>query len=134
MRARPTGRASPRPPCPTRWTHWSSDGLGMPLGQRQLFIYWRVAGSDLPAALNALRDWQAGLTLQHPALRCGLYQRMRQRASGCHGDGKLCDRVGTAAPRHRRGAAPAHRPGGHALLERWLRGARHVEVFDALHT
>ena len=39
----------------------------MPLGQRQLFIYWRVAGSDLPAALHALRDWQSGLIAQHPA-------------------------------------------------------------------
>ena len=44
----------------------------MPLGKRQLFIYWRVAGSNLPVALNALRQWQAGLMAQQPGLRCGL--------------------------------------------------------------
>ena len=38
----------------------------MPLGQRQLFIYWRVASSDLPVALNALRV--ASQLLQRPGL------------------------------------------------------------------
>ena len=106
----------------------------MPLGQRQLFIYWRVAGSDLPMALNALRNWQAGLSLQHPALRCGLYQRM----DSAQADATVMESYAFESVQPHPGIDEALRQlidqDGHALLKRWLRGARHVEVFDALHT
>jgi hypothetical protein len=104
----------------------------MPLGRRQLFIYWRVAGTDLPAALKALRDWQSGLVVRQPALRCALYQR-----SG------MADAEATVMESYAIESAQPH-PGidealrqhidqaGQAQLRRWLRGARHVEVFDAV--
>ena len=47
----------------------------MGLGRRQLFIYWRVAAADLPAALQALRDCQRVWMAQQPALQCRLCQR-----------------------------------------------------------
>ena len=104
----------------------------MRLGQRQLFIYWRVAAVDLQAALGALRVWQSDLIGRQPQLRCGLYQR---RGTD--------DAEATVMESYALESALPH-PGidealcryidqaGHALLRRWLRGARHVEVFDAL--
>ena len=106
----------------------------MPLGQRQLFIYWRVASSDLPAALNALRDWQASLMLQHPALRCGLYQRR----DSAQADTTVMESYGFESVQPHPGIDDALRQlidqDGGTLLKRWLRGVRHVEVFDALHS
>lgn len=104
----------------------------MPLGQRQLFIYWRVATDDLPAALKSLRDWQAGLVAQQPGLRCGLYQR----------NGSVRAEL-TVMETYALESAQPHAGideslcrlidhDGHAQLQRWLRGPRHVEVFDAL--
>jgi hypothetical protein len=104
----------------------------MPLGQRQLFVYWRVSVNDLPVALRALRDWQSGLAAQQPGLHCGLYRR-----SG------MPDADATVMESYAIESAQSH-PGiddamcqhidqaGYALLQRWLRSARHVEVFDAL--
>jgi hypothetical protein len=105
----------------------------MRLGQRQLFIYWRVAAIDLPAALGALRDWQSDLLGQQPQLRCGLYQRIGSDEAEA-----------TVMESYALESALPH-PGidealcryidraGQALLQRWLSGARHVEVFDALN-
>jgi len=106
----------------------------MPLGQRQLFVYWRVAGDDLPAALNALHNWQAGLTAQLPGLRCGLYQR----SGSAELDVTLMETYAIESAQPHPGIDEAlcrHiDSAGHAQLQRWLRGARHVEVFDALPT
>ena len=104
----------------------------MPLGQRQLFIYWRVAGSNLPAALNALRQWQAGLMAQQPGLRCGLYQR----TGTAQADATVMESYAIDAALPHPGIDDALcryiDQAGHAQLQHWLRGARHVEVFDAL--
>ena len=104
----------------------------MPLGQRQLFIYWRVAGSDLPAALNSLRAWQAGLMAQQPGLRCGLYQRIGMAQA----DATVMESyaIDSAQPHPGIDEALCRHidQAGHAQLQHWLRGARHVEVFDAL--
>ncbi len=101
----------------------------MRLGRRQLFIYWRVTPADLPAALQALRDWQGALMAQQPALQCRLYQRggvstaeatvMESYALALPGAG-----IDDALRLHIEQA-------GQCVLQRWLRGARHVEVFDA---
>jgi len=105
----------------------------MPLRQRQLFIYWHVAVSDLPAALAALRHWQYGLIARHPALRCALYQRSGTAQADV-----------TVMESYALESAQQPHPGidealcqyidqdGHAQLRRWLRGERHVEVFDLL--
>jgi hypothetical protein len=104
----------------------------MPLGQRQLFVYWRVAHVDLSAALQAAREWQAGLMARQPALQCRLYQRsdpMAREATVMESyaiteaqphpgiDDALCQHIEQA---------------GHAALQPWLRGPRHLEAFDAL--
>jgi hypothetical protein len=104
----------------------------MPLGQRQLFIYWHVAGRDLPAALNALRDWRFGLLAQQPGLRCGLYQRV----GTAQADATVMESYAIDAALPHPGIDDALcryiDQAGHAQLQHWLRGARHVEVFDAL--
>jgi hypothetical protein len=104
----------------------------MPLGQRQLFIYWRVADSDLPAALNALRHWQAGLVARQPGLRCGLFRRMGTPPA----DATVMESyaIDSALPHPGIDEALCRHidQAGHAQLQHWLRGARHVEVFDAL--
>ena len=99
-------------------------------GQRQLFIYWRVAAADLPAALRALRDWQATLKARQPALQCRRYQR----SDGDADEATVMETYALAS-----GAGDGIDDGlrrlierdGDAVLQRWLRGARHVEAFDA---
>jgi hypothetical protein len=104
----------------------------MPLGQRQLFIYWRVSHADLPAALAALREWHAGLIAQHPGLRCTLYRR----TDGATADATVMESYAIDMPLPHAGIDEALQRHidqcGRALLARWLRGTRHVEVFDAL--
>jgi quinol monooxygenase YgiN len=95
-------------------------------GRRQLFIYWRVASAELDAALRALRAWQATLRAEHPALQYQLYQRH----DGSKDEATVMETYFDAAP----GIDDAlHRyieHTGNAVLQRWLRGPRHVEVFD----
>jgi hypothetical protein len=104
----------------------------MPLGRQQLFIYWRVAHADLPPALQALRQWQAGLAHHHPALRCGLYRR----PAGAEAEATVMESYAIESAGPHEGIDAALRQhiehSGHAVLQPWLRGARHVEVFDAL--
>jgi len=104
----------------------------MPLGKRQLFIYWRVAARDLPTALHAVREWQAGLIAQHPTLRCGLYQRV----DAAQTDATVMESYAIESAQPHRGIDEALlqliAQGGQAQLAQWLRGARHVELFDAL--
>jgi hypothetical protein len=106
----------------------------MPLGQRQVFIYWHVAGRDLSTALHAVRKWQAGLIAQHPSLRCGLYQRI----GAAQADATVMESYAVESAQPHPGIDESliqHiEQDGHAQLKRWLRGARHVEVFDALPT
>jgi hypothetical protein len=104
----------------------------MALGQRQLFIYWRVASADLPAALTALREWQSDLVALHPELRCGLYRR----SDGTQADATVMESYAIESAQPHPGVGEEllrHiRHDGDVRLKAWLRGARHVEVFDAL--
>ena len=101
----------------------------MPLGRRQLFVYWKVAAADLNAALQALRDWQAALVRQHPALHCRIYRRSDAAAT----EATVMESYAMALPPAgidetlQRQIVQA----GDAVLQPWVRGARHVEVFDA---
>lgn len=99
----------------------------MPAGRRHLFIYWRLAAADLPAARQALRRTQRQLVRQHPGLEAALFQR-RDTAAG---EATLMETyageagVGGALQQQIEAAvAPT--------VQRWLRGVRHVEVFEAL--
>jgi hypothetical protein len=104
----------------------------MLLGRRQLFIYWNVTESDLPAAVAALRQWQSGLISQHPALRCGLYRR----SSSERAEATMMESYAIESEQPHPGIGEALLlqidQSGSALLKHWLRGARHVEVFDTL--
>lgn len=106
----------------------------MRLGQRQLFIYWRVAAADLPAALGALRDWQSALIAERPHLHCGLYRR----TGTAEVEATVMETYALDSALPHPGIDEALRlhieRAGNALLQRWLRGARKVEVFDALNT
>jgi hypothetical protein len=105
----------------------------MPLGRRQLFVYWRVAPADLPSALEALREWQAGLVDNHPALRCGLYRR----SDGAEAQATVMESYALESAGPHDGIDDTLHAyiveSGRNVLQRWLSGARHVEVFDALH-
>jgi hypothetical protein len=104
----------------------------MPLGTRQLFVYWRVDSADTAAALQALRDWQRSLRAQHPALRIQLYLRGDTRA----GEATVMESYALDAPRPSPGIDTALQRRiereGNAAVQQLLRGTRHVEVFDAL--
>ena len=97
-------------------------------GQRQLFIYWRVAPAELSAALQALRAWQARLSAEHPALQCRLF--LRHQAS--KDEATVMETYADAEPGIDEVLRRHIEHAGNAELQRWLRGSRHVEVFDAL--
>lgn len=97
-------------------------------GPRQLFIYWRVSPADLPIALQALRAWQATLKAEHPALHCRLYRRHE----GSPHETTVMETYADAAPGICEALCEHIEQAGSAVLKRWLRGPRHVEVFDAL--
>jgi hypothetical protein len=96
-------------------------------GRRQLFIYWRVASAELDAALQALRAWQATLRAEHPALQCQLYQRH----DGSKDEATVMEAYADASPGIDDALRRHIEHAGNAVLQRWLRGPRHVEVFDA---
>lgn len=99
----------------------------MTLGAHQLFVYWRVASADTEAALQALRDWQRSLEVRHPALRTRRYLR----SDGTRGDATVMEVYAlNAAPGIDVALQRQVEQEGSSVLQRWLRGVRHVEVFD----
>ena len=101
----------------------------MALGAHQLFVYWRVASADAEAALQALRDWQRSLMAQHPALRTRRYLRN----DGTRGEATVMESYALdAAPGIDAALQRQIQEERRAAMHRWLRGARHVEVFDEL--
>jgi hypothetical protein len=98
-------------------------------GPRQLFVYWRAAAADAPAALQAVRALQDAMARRHPGLRCALYLRQDPSAAGATLMETYALDIAVAAE----GLGPAlqeeiEAAAGNALAT-WLRGARHVEVF-----
>lgn len=102
------------------------------LAQRQqLFFYWRVAPAQTQAAMRALQVWQAGLQAQHPKLRARCYVRRDAAAAQ--------DTVMESYALMSQGAAHDGVDGvlrrrieheGDRLLQHWLIGPRHLELFD----
>ena len=94
---------------------------------RSLFIYWKVDAEAAAPAITAATQLQRALRAAHPGLAAQLYQRADLRdglatlmESYTHPQG-LSAELQTAIAQ---AAEPA--------LAAWCRGARHVEVFDAL--
>jgi hypothetical protein len=102
----------------------------MPSGRRQLFVYWNLDSADLDSALHAAQAMQRVLRDMVPGLRCGLYRRR----DGTTAQATLMEIYAIAADVAPDGISPALRQrieiGAEAALSRWLRGRRHVEVFD----
>ena len=96
-------------------------------GRRQLFIYWRIAPAELGTALQALRHWQESLRAAHPALQCRLYRRH----DGTADTATVMECYADAAPGIDEALRQHIERAGSLLLQPWLRGPRHVEVFDA---
>lgn len=103
----------------------------MPLGRRQLFIYWKLAADQLDVALTSLRfaqyelaDAMSGLTAQR-FVRVGgdlevtvmeIYGRDAATTPAGLSDDDMAriDRVAAGA------------------VSPWVKGDRHLEVFDAV--
>jgi hypothetical protein len=92
---------------------------------RRLYVYYQVAASDLGAVRAAAASLQADLVQAHPGLRAELLRRPELR----EGRVTLMEVYG-----QRDGAPPeqAIEVAARQRLARWIVGARHVEVFDAL--
>jgi hypothetical protein len=101
------------------------------LGKRQLFVYWRVAAADAAAAAAAIRGWQSKLHGQHPALHAHLFTRVPQADDEVtlmetYAIASAMSGIGIDAALQRRIEAE-----GQSIARCWLRGVRHIEVFDA---
>ena len=95
---------------------------------RALFVYWHVSG-DIAAAEAAVRQMQAGLVVDNPALIARLYRKV--------GDGRctLMETYAYADTAPGRDLNPAvqrqiEETAATALLP-WCGDGRHVEVFEA---
>ena len=93
----------------------------------ELYIYWKVAGAQLPQALAATQALQQTLRLRHPALQARLLQRADETGSATLME-VYSQPGGIDDPLQRdieQQAAVHLAPLGSAA------GARHIEVFEA---
>lgn len=103
----------------------------MPAPRQQLFFYWRVAPAHTQAAMRALQVWQAGLQAQQPHLQARCYLRRDVAAAhdtvmesyALRSEGAGHDGVDVVLRRR-------IEQEGKRLLQRWLIGPRHLELFD----
>ena len=89
---------------------------------RELYVYYRVAEGVLPAAQAQVRDFQATLRADHPALQARLMRRPELR------DGQVTLMETYALP----GGIPAELAARITAGTPALPAPRHVEAFDAL--
>jgi len=94
---------------------------------RALFIYWKVAPEEAPAALAAARAFQAVLNQRHHSVQAGLYQRAETGSP-------VVTLMETYAQPGGLDAAVELEivQQGQAALGPWCQGLRHVEQFDQL--
>ena len=106
----------------------------MAAGRRQLFVYWRLGSADLAAAMPGVRERQRQLERAHAGLLSGLYRRSDTAAP----EATLMETYAVDAGVNAQGVSAALQVRIEAdmtpLVQPWLRGARHVEVFDAVDT
>jgi len=92
---------------------------------RELFVYWRLARTDLPAVLQTARAWQQGLMADEPQLEARLLVRVDEaEAEVTVMETYAVDGGDVGAPLQAR-----IEQDGRGLFARWQRGRRHVEVF-----
>lgn len=101
---------------------------GLPVRQPGwLYVYYRVAGADLPAAVAAVRRLQAGLQATHPGLQAALLRRpglpggQATLMETYNHPGGLPDTLQAAITQAAQQA-----------LAPWLQGERHNELFVPL--
>ena len=93
---------------------------------RSLYVYYRIDAAKLGDAVESVRGFQAQLCEGHPALQAALLRR-----PGEH-DGQVTLMETYAMPGGISGALQARIEDVARCLMPWLRGARHVEVFEPL--
>lgn len=102
-----------------------------PLGTRQLFVYWKLAATDLEAALAALGDSQRRLVEALPGLNACRYVRVGRGLQAT-----LMETYSFTAATSPTGLTDddiAHIDAAIAnRTQPWCAGGRHCEVFDAL--
>lgn len=91
-----------------------------------LYIYYRVAEADLPAACAAVQAMQATLAAAEPGLHCGLLRRPGVR------EGRVTLMETYAAAKGIDGAGEARIEAAAAVLAGWISDGRHVERFEPL--
>jgi hypothetical protein len=95
---------------------------------RELYLYWKLAPADEPAARQALAVWQQALCRRHPGLLARVLRRLDEG-----GAAQLTLMEVYAQPPH--GVSDALlqtvRDEGDALLAPWCAGRRHLEVFSS---
>jgi hypothetical protein len=106
------------------------------LAARQLFIYWRCPAAQAGAAQTAARAMQATLCERHPGLIANLLVRV-DGAQTPVDEVTLMETYAQQAPPSDAAAGvsaalQAELEAAAAVLQPWLRGARHVEVFELL--
>jgi hypothetical protein len=103
----------------------------MTAGGRQLFVYWRLARADLASAVPAVQALQQRLRERHADLQTGLYARHDGDGDGAEATLMETYRCpdGIAA-----GLQADIESAAAGALGAFLRGRRHVEVFEALRS
>jgi len=95
---------------------------------RELFVYWRLERHDRAAARAAMQRFQATLEADWPGLVARLYERADDDGSGQATLMETYAREGGIPPGLQADIVAL----GTQAAERWCRGPRHVELFDAL--
>jgi Domain of unknown function (DUF4936) len=96
--------------------------------ERELFIYWKVATADAPLAVAEATAWLERLRALQPALVARLYQRADPNADAR----TVMETYALPGTGLDEASIERYVAEGAALLGRWARGGRHVEVFEML--
>ena len=102
----------------------------MSAGASELYVYYGVAASSLPATVDAVRALQRRLCAQH----LGLKARVLQRSDDTSEFITLMEIYAFEDGAHRGidDTLRAHIDAAASVVAAWLIGPRHVECFDAL--
>lgn len=95
---------------------------------RELFVYWRLEPHDLPAARQAMQQFQQQLEAEWPGLAARLYRRADEAGAAHATLMETYAREGGIAPGLQADIVTL----GTQAATRWCRGPRHVEVFEPL--
>ncbi|MDP3822770.1 MAG: DUF4936 family protein [Burkholderiales bacterium] len=96
----------------------------------ELFIYYRLDVADAPAAQAAVAVFQAGLLARYPWLKA----RLLRRPNATDGQETWMETYAADPALNTTGITPAIAAEielAAAVLTPWLRGVRHIELFQA---